>query len=92
MAQLHPLGLERYLLPISFREVPSYRFDVVVVGSGVAGACAALSAAARGANVALIAKDELGETNTVYAQGGVAAVLSRVDSFAAHIQDTLKVG
>lgn len=92
MAQLHPLGLERYLLPISFREVPSYRFDLVVVGSGVAGACAALSAAARGANVALIAKDELGETNTVYAQGGVAAVLSRADSFAAHIQDTLKVG
>lgn len=92
MTQLHPLGLERYLLPISFREVPSYRFDLVVVGSGVAGACAALAAATRGANVALIAKDELSETNTWYAQGGVAAVLSRADSFAAHITDTLKVG
>jgi len=87
-----PFGLDRYLVPFSFRQVPVYRFDVVVVGSGVAGSAAALAAAGRGASVALIAKAELRETNTVYAQGGLAAVLAAPDTFDAHIADTLRVG
>jgi L-aspartate oxidase len=87
-----PLGLARYLVPFSFRQVPVYRFDVVVVGSGVAGSAAAIAAAGRGASVALVAKAELRETNTVYAQGGLAAVLAAPDSFDAHVADTLRVG
>ncbi len=87
-----PFGLERYLVPFSFRQVPVYRFDVVVVGSGVAGSAAAIAAAGRGASVALVAKAELRETNTVYAQGGLAAVLAAPDTFDAHIADTLRVG
>ncbi len=92
MSTSYPFGLDRYLVPFSFRQVPVYRFDVVVVGSGVAGSAAALAAAGRGASVALIAKAELRETNTVYAQGGLAAVLAAPDSFDAHIADTLRVG
>lgn len=86
------LDLDRYLVPFSFRQVPLYRFDVVVVGSGVGGSAAALAAANRGASVAVVAKAELRESNTLYAQGGLAAVLAAPDTFEAHITDTLHVG
>jgi L-aspartate oxidase len=82
----------RYLAPLPTRPIATYRFDVVVVGSGVAGCSAALAAADAGSSVAMIAKDELNETNTLYSQGGVAAVLASEDSFESHIADTLKCG
>lgn len=88
----HPLGLSRHLIRFDPHRVPVYRFDVVVVGSGVAGSSAALAAAHRGLSVAVVAKAELEETNTRYAQGGMAAVLSSQDSFESHIADTLRVG
>lgn len=65
---------------------------MVVLGSGVAGNMAALAAASAGASVALIAKDAPNETNTSYAQGGVAVVLGQDDSFDLHVADTLAVG
>lgn len=65
--------------------------DVVVVGGGVAGSCAALEAARNG-SVILVTKAELEESNTRYAQGGIAAVLGADDSFDAHVRDTLAVG
>jgi L-aspartate oxidase len=80
------------LLSVDSRRVPIHRFGVVVVGSGVAGATAALAAAETGIEVALLTKAGLEETNTVYAQGGVAAVLGPGDSEAAHVADTLAVG
>ncbi|MFN0245184.1 MAG: L-aspartate oxidase [Planctomycetota bacterium] len=92
MDSTHTLGFDRCLVPFSFRHVPVYRFDVVVVGSGIAGASAALVAARVGANVAVVSKAELRESNTFYAQGGLAAVLADPDSFDAHIADTLAVG
>jgi L-aspartate oxidase len=92
LKQAHDLQLEARLLSVDSRRVPLYRFDLLVVGSGAAGASAALAAAERGAEVALIAKGDLGETNTQYAQGGVAAVLDRTDSFESHVEDTLRVG
>lgn len=64
---------------------------MVVVGSGCAGISAAAAAAGAGRSVAVVAKDELGETNTHYAQGGVAAVLHPEDSFDSHIADTIRV-
>jgi L-aspartate oxidase len=89
---VEPLALDRHLVPFSFRQVPWYRFDVVVVGSGIAGAAAALAAADEGASVAVLAKADLLESNTLWAQGGIAAVLESPDSFESHIADTLRVG
>ncbi len=80
------------LVSVDSRQVPLYRFDLLVIGSGAAGAAAALAAADAGAEVALVAKGDLEETNTVYAQGGIAAVLDRADSLDAHVEDTLRVG
>ncbi len=86
------LELSRYLTAFQARRLALYRFDVVVLGTGAAGATAALAAARGGASVALIAKDQIAETNTNYAQGGVAAVLSPDDSLESHRADTLALG
>lgn len=64
---------------------------VVVIGSGVAGLLAAVKAA-RDHDVTLITKDVLAESNTHYAQGGIAAVTSTEDSVAEHVSDTLYAG
>lgn len=67
------------------------RFDFVVLGSGVAGLSYALKAAPRG-RVAIITKKDRAESNTNYAQGGIAAVTSKEDSFELHVRDTLEAG
>lgn len=86
------LDLPRCLVPFDPRQVPLYRFDVVVLGSGAAGSCAALAAADRGATVAVLTKGQLDSSNTNWAQGGMAVVLGEGDSVAAHVADTLAVG
>ena len=65
--------------------------DFLVIGSGVAGLSFALEASAHG-DVLLVTKRGAEESNTKYAQGGIAAVLSGADSFDAHIADTLQAG
>lgn len=64
---------------------------VVVIGSGIAGLVAAVKASAKH-DVTLITKDELAESNTHYAQGGIASVTSTDDTIAEHIADTLFAG
>ncbi len=86
------LDLPARLLDPDFRRVPLYRFDVIVVGSGAAGASAALAAAREGVEVALVAKAGLSDSNTRWAQGGIAAVFGEDDSFENHVADTLSVG
>jgi len=92
VSQLFPLGFESRLLSVDSRKVPLYRFDVLVVGCGVAGAAAALAAADAGSEVAVLTKAEPEETNTLYARGGMAAVLAPDDAPAIHVADTLRVG
>ncbi|SEM07436.1 L-aspartate oxidase [Stigmatella aurantiaca] len=67
------------------------RFDFLVLGGGVAGLSFALQAARHG-SVAVLTKRERYESNTQYAQGGIASVLAPTDSFEAHVQDTLVAG
>ena len=67
------------------------RTDVLVVGSGIAGLSFALKAA-RYANVLVATKKERVESNTNYAQGGVAAVFDPSDSPELHLADTLVAG
>jgi L-aspartate oxidase len=88
----HPFSLPRQLVGFDPRRVPLYRFDVVVVGGGVAGASAALAAARAGAEVAVLTKSGLERSNTQWAKGGIAAVMGSADSFADHRADTLAVG
>ncbi|MBV9670636.1 MAG: FAD-binding protein, partial [Acidobacteriales bacterium] len=67
------------------------KFDFIVVGAGVAGLRAAIELANE-ASVLLIAKQELTESNTQYAQGGVAVALSDEDEVSLHLQDTIRAG
>ncbi len=66
-------------------------FDFLVVGSGVAGLFTALHLAERG-NVAVVTKDDLTESNTEYAQGGIAVALGQDDAPEDHGRDTLEAG
>ena len=65
--------------------------DYLVLGSGIAGLFFALKAAQHG-SVAVVTKRERRESNTQYAQGGIAAAMDAADSVASHAQDTIAAG
>ena len=82
---------ERYLFDFDTRDLPRYATDVLVVGGGIAGLCAAL-AAVEHAQVLVLSKDAFDQSNTWMAQGGVAAAVSVEDSAETHAADTERVG
>jgi L-aspartate oxidase len=83
--------IPRYLINFDLDDLPGLSFDVVVVGSGVAGLSTALRAA-RHYRVALLTKTSITVTATRFAQGGIASALSPDDSPELHFQDTLRAG
>jgi L-aspartate oxidase len=68
------------------------KFDVLIIGSGLAGQSAALRLASSACQVVLVSKRSLEDSASGWAQGGIAAVLDSKDSIEAHIQDTLIAG
>src|SRR5438067_1689835 len=81
----------RYLVPFA-PKATAHRFtDVLVVGAGIAGLRAAL-AVPPPLDVLVVTKDRISESNSSYAQGGIAGVLAPEDRFENHVEDTLAAG
>jgi len=81
----------RYLIPFRATLLPQIFTDVLVIGGGVAGLSAAISASEFG-DVIVTMKGRVKDSNTFRAQGGIAVVLDPQDSFDQHAQDTLVAG
>ncbi len=82
------LTQRRYLIPFKAARLPQQFTDVLVIGGGVAGLRAAIAAADASVDVLELTKDTIDESNTWYAQGGIAAVLQPTDSIESHVNDT----
>jgi L-aspartate oxidase len=76
---------------VNFDNITQLQFDFLLIGSGLAGLYAALYASRFG-KVALLTKSTLEESNSYWAQGGIAAAMDPEDSPVYHIEDTIKAG
>src|SRR4030042_7220507 len=81
----------RYLVNVDSVSVHQLFTDCLVVGAGIAGLRAALEAAER-RSVIIVCKGNIEDSNTFKAQGGIASVLDKADTFESHIAATLKTG
>ena len=81
----------RYLVTPNAKRTPHYFTDVLIVGGGIAGTRAALAIDAS-QDVVIVTKNVYRESNSAYAQGGIAGVLDPLDEVAAHVADTLAAG
>jgi L-aspartate oxidase len=83
--------IPRYIVDFDLHSLPRVKTDVAVIGAGIAGLYTALQASEY-ADVVMISKKGLDDSNTRWAQGGIAAVTAKSDSPALHRQDTLIAG
>ena len=81
----------RYLVSFYQKNVPHYFTDILIVGGGLAGLRAAIEID-ESQSVVVVTKHEIKESNSNYAQGGIAGVLGPEDRFEDHIDDTLTAG
>ena len=88
---IHVPTLRRYLVPFDPKRVPHLYTDVLIIGGGIAGIRAAL-AMDRSLRTVVITKDSLQQSNSAYAQGGIAGVLDPLDDFSNHVADTIAAG
>lgn len=84
-------SLPKYLVPFHPKRIPHHFVDVLIVGGGIAGLRATM-AIDPSLSALVVTKDELKESNSAYAQGGIAGVLAPEDRFEDHIEDTLVAG
>lgn len=82
---------KRHLISFNSHTSSHVFTDILIMGSGVAGLSAAIEAS-KHCSVLVVTKDKIDENNTVYAQGGIAVVLSAGDTIVKHIKDTLDAG
>ncbi len=88
---IHVPTLRRYLVPFDPKRVPHLYTDVLIIGGGIAGIRAAL-AVDRSLRTTVVTKDLLQQSNSAYAQGGIAGVLDPLDDFSNHAADTIAAG
>ncbi|MEM9186455.1 MAG: L-aspartate oxidase [Planctomycetota bacterium] len=81
----------RYLVPFDPKRIPHHFADVLIIGGGIAGLRAAMAIDPQ-LSTLIITKDRMRESNSSYAQGGIAGVLSPGDRFEDHVTDTLGAG
>lgn len=80
-----------YLVDFDLKALPVVKTDVIVIGAGIAGLFTALKLSEQH-HVVLVTKKSLLDSNTRYAQGGIAAVIAETDSPQLHLEDTLLAG
>jgi len=85
------MDIPRYLVPFHPKRVPHFFTDVLIIGGGLAGLRAAIALDPK-LSVLVVTKDSLRQSNSQYAQGGIASVFDPEDRFDNHIADTLTAG
>ncbi|MCP4505402.1 MAG: L-aspartate oxidase [Fuerstiella sp.] len=83
--------LRRYLVPFDPKRVPHLFADVLIIGGGIAGTRAALEIAPSLRTI-VVTKDQISQSNSAWAQGGIAGVLDPLDDFSSHVADTVAAG
>ncbi|GIW93259.1 MAG: L-aspartate oxidase [Pirellulaceae bacterium] len=81
----------RYLIAFDPKRTPHYLTDILIIGAGLAGLRAA-NAVPADLDVLVVTKDQLDQSSSHYAQGGIAGVMDKEDRFEDHIADTLRAG
>jgi L-aspartate oxidase len=91
MSPLRVAPKRRYLVRFNPKRVPHLFTDVLVIGAGITGIRAALAIDPK-LQVVLATKDVISQSNSAYAQGGIAGVFDPLDDFSKHAADTLAAG